>query len=271
MDEKQLKNLQTDELDKRLRAELRKDVPDGDFVRQIIYVLEEREKDDPEKITPELQAAWDQYTNKGQGRAKRRKPTARNWVIRGAVAVGVCIALLMVIPQPAQAETIWERIMRLSEEVVEFFSSSDAKHDHAAYEFQSDNEGLCEVYEAVLALGVTEPVVPMWLPDGYELVECTASETVAAQSVYARFVSKNQEAVFNVEVYNKNVWREYHKDETAIIEYEVSGDVYKVMRNNDNLVIIWAKDKLECSLLIDCQEEELLKIINSIYAARDGK
>lgn len=264
-----LERRSTAELDERLQAELRREAPDGNLVREILRVLEEREKDYPAEITPQIQAAWDRFND--QGRTERPRPTARNWVRRtvsiAASAAILCIVLLGVIPQSVQAETWWEKLFDISDSVFQFFNSAEQNEVHADYVFKTDNPGLQEVYDAVVELGVTEPVVPMWLPEGYELVECTTRDSRARKSVCAVFAAPDEKLVYELKFYDNNVWHEYQKDESAIVEYEKNGTVHKMMGNNDQMVAVWEKDRTECFLSTQCGEEIFYKIINSIYSS----
>lgn len=65
-----LERRSTAELDERLQAELRREAPDGNLVREILRVLEEREKDYPAEITPQIQAAWDRFNDQEDGTAQ---------------------------------------------------------------------------------------------------------------------------------------------------------------------------------------------------------
>ena len=53
-----------------------------------------------------------------------------------------------------------------------FFSPDEPTQAIEEYEFRTEHPGLQEVYDAVAGLGVTEPVVPMWIPEGYTLFMC---------------------------------------------------------------------------------------------------
>lgn len=264
-----LESLTTPELDEMLNAELRKETPDGALFRRIIRVLEEREKDHPVEITPKIQAAWEEYMHEDQRRTDRRKPTARNWVMRAgsmAATFAIVCTMLFLLPAEAHAETFWEKLARWTDSVVEFLSPRDAKYEHSNYTFQTDNPGLQEVYDAVVELGVTEPVVPMWLPDGYELKVCKPITTDSKKNITSCFSDGTNDVVISINVHKGNVWHEYHKDEEKMSEYESNSVIHTIIRNLDKQVVLWGEENLECSLSLVCQDDILYRIIDSIYA-----
>lgn len=261
-----LERLPTCTLDKLLQGELKKDIPNGDLVRDIFRVLEEREKNYPMDLTPPVQAALDRFASEDQRRTERRKPTARSWVMRAAsMAAILCIMLSMVLPQPARAETWWEKLSRWTSEAFELFSSTEETEAHSDYVFKTDNPGLQEVYDAVVALGITEPVVPMWLPDGYELEECVLTETAAKKGVSARFHSDGDALIYKTNLYDNNIWHEYQKDDNTISVYETFGVKFTIIQNNGRWVVIWGMAELESSLSAVCDENTVFKIIDSIF------
>lgn len=266
-----LTKMSTAELDKRLQSEMLEEVPDGELVREILRVLEEREKDYPIEVTPQIQAALEKFER--QGRTERPRPTARTWVVRAAsmaaTAAVLCAVLLGVIPQPALADTWWEKLFNVTDSVFQFFNLSEKDEVHAVYVFETDNPGLQEVYEAVVEMGVTEPVVPMWLPEEYAFEDCSLTETVAMKKICAWFKSETGEAIYKLETYDANVWHEYHKDESEVVEYETGGVVYSVMQNNGKHVAIWTKDNAEFFLSINCRIDDFYKILDSIYYMED--
>ena len=75
------------------------------------------------------------------------------------VAITLLFALL---PTQANAETWWERLARWSDDFFSFFNPNESEMTEDVYIFQTDNEGLQQVYDKVVELGITEPVVPMW-------------------------------------------------------------------------------------------------------------
>lgn len=267
MNKKMLEALLTSELDEMLQDELHQGAPDGDLVRQIIWILEGREKDYPVEVTPQIQAALDKFED--HGRAERPRPTARSWVMKAAPAAAIICLLICVVPMQASAETWWERIARWTESVFEFVIDGEADAEKPEYVFQTDNPRLQEVYDAITELGVTVPVVPMWIPEGYELVACEKQTSAENANVIAVFSDEESQLVYRAYYLDIDTENKYQKDREDIIEYELCGVVHNMMHNNDLWTVAWMNGRIECVLSVKCAENTLYKIISSIYTTED--
>jgi len=266
-----LEQMTTEALRDMLDQELHADPVNDDAVRMLLSILRERRKNVTVEMTPNLERAWEKYQQDTDEiwKESRRSRIIRSWVTRAAAAAAVLIVLLIpIVPQEAGAESLWEALVRWTTEIVEFFGPEDNTHRIVPYQFQTDNPGLQQVYDAVVELGVTDPVVPMWLPEGYELVELEITENPAKTRVHSRFLHLDNETVFCVDIYNTDVSRIYQKngDETNI--YECGGVIHVVFNNNTTLSAIWEQPNIECLLVIDSQEETLKEILKSIYIRR---
>lgn len=259
--------MSTEQLDVLLDRELHSDQIDDGAVRMILSILREREKDEPVELTPELEEAWEKYRQEITqiDRQYEQKARRKRFALRAASVAAVLVLLLTVIPQQAGAESFWDRLTRWTAGIVEFFSPEDNEHRILEYEFKTNNLGLQQVYDTVVEMGITVPVVPMWLPDGYVLVELFVDNLPASTVIYSRFSNAESEIVFKVEKYDTTVSTKYQKDESVIDRYENNGVTHYIMRNIDQLVVVWEKDSIECSIFADCQEDALNRVLKSIY------
>ena len=261
-----LEQMETYQLDEMLRAELQKEQPDAHAVQMILAVLEEREKDYPVEVDNGIEQAWEEYIGKTTEVPKRSK---RKLLLKAASFAVILAILLLSMPQQVEAESIWERLVRWTDSVFELFSPGDRSADSVEYVFQTDNPGLQQVYDAVEEMGVADPVVPMWLPAGYELVECKKTETPVNTYIFAIFSDGNRAVGFMIDIYSENLSRKYYKDESEIQTYEKNGVIHNIIRNNDMWFAVWSNKNIECSITIDCQEDSLYKILRSIYMMED--
>lgn len=266
-----LEQLTTEQLSRMLQTELRKEQIDDHSVRLIMRILREREENTPPEITPGIKQAWEKYQRDVAAIEKDRSGPckARGWVLRAASIAAVFCLVVLIFPQPAGAETFWERLSRWTESIVEFFSPNDNEGRIEAYEFETDNPGLQQVYDAVVEMGVTDPVVPMWLPEGYELAEIQSTETPRKKGVHGRFSDGCNAVVFEVNAHIEEKSHSYHKDGTQYREYERDGFTFYIAINDERLVAIWTKENIECFLTTDCQEDIFLEILRSIYVTED--
>ena len=262
-----LEQLQTEELQTMLQTELERNTPDPDSVRLILSVLEDRESQANQQLTAQKEAAWQKYRTKVAG--LRKKPAKHlNALAKVASVVLIAGILVATIPGQAQAETFWEMLQRWSASLLEIVNPRE-HISSVDYTFKTDNKGLQQLYDSVVELGVTEPVVPMWLPDGYEIIELTVISTPMSHGFWANFSNETHEIVYRITIYHGKPAHQYYKGDTHYETYEREGATYNITRNNDRWVVVWTKENIECSMTIDCQEDTLQRILTSIYVMED--
>lgn len=260
-----LEQISTPQLDAMLRAELDKEPPDEYAVRLILNVLREREADYPVETNEQIQKAWSEYEEK----TTRRESRGGTALLKAAVILLVCGLLLFALPHEASAGSFFDRITVWTESIFELFSPSDSGKAQKEYVFRTDHPGLRELYDTVTELGVTVPVVPMWLEDGYELVDLKVMSTPLTTKVLAIFYDEKKEAVFELNIYSHNVVSEYHKDEPDAEQHESNGVIHNIFRNEELWTVVWIRENVECSMAIDCPEDTLYEILDSIYTMEE--
>ncbi len=263
-----LERMETPQLDALLLEELRQEAPNAELIRMISSILKERDRDLIPEIDANIQKAWEQYQRKNQ--PVSRKPKRMNRIlVHAASFLLVILTLIALFPQKAEASNFFRRIIAWTEDVFSFINPSE-ETTQEAYVFRTDNPGLQEVYDKVVELGITDPVVPMWLPDGYEMVKNEYFENPSKKLLIATFSNGQGEAVYQVKLYSDNTTSAYYKDGEIISETEKHGITHTILRNQDLLTAAWAKDNIECSIFIDCQEDTLIRILESIYTMEDN-
>ena len=260
----EFEQISTGELDEMLQAQLQMETSDPDVITAILAVLQDREKDMPLTLTENEKAAWQKYLTRRA--SVSAKPAKRyGWVLRAACIVAILSVGLVVFSARADADGFWNRIVRWTDSVIEFFSPEQTEGLAGEYIFQTDNPGLQQVYDAVTRMGVKRPIVPMWLPEGYELVQCKEIETNKKSTLLVSCQYKKRKISYNVDVLFENVLNRYQKDNTDVKTIEIKGVQFHVVRNYDMWVVVWTVENIECSISVDCREEELYRILHSIY------
>lgn len=263
-----LDGLPTPQLEQMLDEELQKETSDPAAVKLILSALEERDAANPKTGHSVSEEARQKYRAQMEALFPPKPP--RPWVplLRAASVVLIIGLLFAVVPQKAEAETFWEMLQRLSNTVIEYFSGEGTLVERA-YAFDTNNEGLQQVYDAVVELGVTEPVVPMWLPEGCELIDFVEKTTPMLRCIYASFSNDNGEIIYKVDVYEGEPAHQYYRDDTFFEAYEQNGTIFNISKNIDRWTVVWTKDNIEGHLTLDCQEETLRRILKSIYVMEE--
>ena len=267
-----LEQMTTEELRSLLDRELHTEPVNEDAIRLIRRILRRRSQNSPVTITPELERAWEKYQKDSDAiwQESRKERRFRSWLIRGAAAAAVLAVLVIPVgPQEAGAESLWETLTRWTAQVVEYFGPTDNEDRIVEYTFRTDHPGLQQVYDTVTEMGITVPVVPMWLPEGYELVQLNVDEYPSKLKIYSGFQDNENQFVLKIEQYSTEVSRKFQKEETNIVEFEYNGVIYQLFRNVDKTVVVWVHNNVECSISTDCQEEVLQEILKSISDTED--
>lgn len=262
--QEELEKLSTQQLDQMLQAQLQQEDADPAEVKRILGVLKEREKDMPVEIGDTERLAWQRY--KAREKECVDKPARkRSRILRVACIAAIFCVLTVAAAYEVEAEGLWGRLVRWTDSVIEFFSPDHASGGQKEYEFRTDHPGLQQVYDTVTELGVEEPVVPMWLPEGYALIFCQDMITDNQKTLMTAFQNGEKVINYNVSVCSEGVLSQYQKDETELKLVEFGDVNHYIVKNNDKWVAVWTKDNIECSISVDCQEDELYKILRSVY------
>lgn len=253
----------TEELDHMLQTELQKEDSNSDVVIAILAVLQEREKDMPIELTYADRLAWQKYLS--HTHTQRKPVKKRNWMLRAACIVAILGIFVGMVSYDVGADAILGRIARWTDSVIEFFSPESTDHRQPEFTFKTNHPGLQQVYDVVTNLGVTKPVVPMWIPEGYTLTYCNEIRTENKTTVMAGFKNDPKVICYNLAIRLENVPTKYQKEEAGVVSYDFEDTTHYIIRNYDMWVVIWTQENIECSVSVDCREDELYKIIQSIY------
>lgn len=258
------KQLPTEELDHILQAELEKEHPNEEVVLPILRTLEDREKDYPVEETPEILALVkglsEHESSSKQSKSKRR------WIAGIAAVAAVACIVVMALPRTVGAESIFDVLFRWTSSIFEFVDPDrNESYPDADAVFTTDNPGLQQLHAKLTELGVTESVVPMWLPEGFELLNLKANPLLAdGYKVNAAFKCE-EKLIFIAYRISHDITTKFEKEETDIDVLDAGDKSHFVMDNGENLSVTWTIDGVECSILADTNKEDLYNIIKSIY------
>ena len=262
----ELEAMDTHELNLLLQQEAAKPPAqiDEELVRRLWMALEQREAELlPED--PAVQAAQDKY-RAGCKTVPRRKPN--RWVLRTCVAAAALCLLLTAIPRASGENLLVEFFKRVREDVVAFFRA-DEEDNRLLNDDEMEHPGLEELRKTVEECGISVPVVPSWIPEQYDLTELKTIEYPSKIRIFSQFAVESKTLIIAYEIYSISVTTEYFKDEAECTEYESSGIIHKIYTNNGKQFALWDRENVKCSIVVDCQEENLIMILDSIYNMED--
>lgn len=259
-----LEHISTPQLDAMLHKELDSEDPDSRNVRLILKVLHDREKEAATPPGPEAEAAWAAYLM-ATGSRKREAPGVGTILLRVASVAVILAVLLMFLPQESSAKNIFEWLFQWTDSILELMDGDDSGGGDNEYRFTTDHPGLQQVYDTVTELGITQPVVPMWLPEGFELTECKVMQTPAKTTISVIFSNEQDRMSLRINFHTEGLSSAYHKNYDTAEELEICGITHAITKNNEKWTAVWVQENIECSIFADCQEDALLAILKSIY------
>lgn len=247
---RELENMPTYQLDEMLQRELEKECPDEKIVLTVLDELQEREKEYPENAQAKTKS-----TNK-----------KRSFIWRAVAIAAVLCLVLMAVPRTVGAESIFQALIRWTESVFGFVSPGrEDPTSPEEYVFETDNEGLRKLYDTVVAEGIQDPVVPMWLPEGYELVELKVVSIPNGRKIHAKFVNGADGILISFRVLPFDRDATYEKLDEDVYEYEYYRVKHYIAQNNDSNSAIWIRKNVECTVNTTLEKETICAIISSIY------
>lgn len=262
----ELEQMSDQQLNALLHQALQKEPVDGEFVRLVLQVLEDREPDNEPEIDETCNTAWKNFKihcEEDRTCMAAEKPAKnRSWVLKAATVAAILAMLVFVAPAVSGAGNVVEMFGHWTSSIFDFFNPDAVQ---PAYVFKTEHQGLQQVYDAVTELGITQPVVPMWIPEEYELVEIKNINTPTKVKVYAILAKDESIIVITVELCGTNAPHKYETEDAQTTEVEIGEITHYIERNDGAYVAVWFRDNLECSLTADCQEDTLLEVLKSIY------
>lgn len=256
--------MSTSQLDDILQAELQKECPDENTVLPILRILEAREYGEPAVLTESARAAWAKFEKTTAERKQRG--TALKWITSTAATIAIICAVLLAIPLDAEAGTLFERLVYLTDRVLQFFDPDGDPGDlQREYIFETDNPGLQQLHDKMVELGVTEPVVPMWLPEGYDVEGIESVPMPGYTKVYAKFLNGAKTIVVQYILSSTEGVVQYEVKNKQVSVYELFGTYHTIIENEKDLSAVWEKAGVECLIVADLGGDEMHTILKSIY------
>lgn len=258
------KQLSTAELDHILQAELEKEHPNEEVVLPILRTLEDREKDYPVEETPEILALVNGLSEHES--SSKQSKSKRRWVAGIAAVAAVACIIVMALPRTVGAESIFDVLFRWTSSIFEFVDPDrEESYPDADVVFVTDNPGLQQLYDKMVELGVEEPVVPMWLPESYELLNLRVTPLRDAGYKVNAVFRENGKGISITYRISRDITMKFEKEENDVEVIEAGGKSHFVMDNGENLSVTWTIDGIECLINTDASRDDVYTIIKSIY------
>lgn len=263
-----LDHLPREELRRMLTEELQKPTSEIDdtFVRLLMAKLNSMGSDPAlidDATVDEACAKFRENTRKAQ---VPRNRWHQSWILKVASILLVLGVLFFALPGSAEANDINDVLSWWSDGIFRFFNPG--KQIFApSHTYETDHPGLQQIYDAVTELGITATVVPNWVPDGFELLELETFSMAENHSVYANLGSNGKTILISITIRDENMVFQHEKDKSTVTVWDLAGYEHYVISNNGERIVTWIVNGVECVINSDCSEEDIYRIVKSIYAA----
>lgn len=194
---------------------------------------------------------------------REEKPKERSlcW-LRSLVAAAAVLVIVLLGSATAKAFglDIWEAVAKWTQETFHFGDwgqTDDGPGADGSMEYSS-------LQEILLSAGIEVPLVPTWIPDGYQLTDITVEQT-PVQDVYIALF-QNGENKLKITIRNHlDADPQYVEQSDDLVEtYEVSGITYYLFSNHNRTQAAWITGSFECRIMGELTIEELKMMIDSI-------
>ena len=271
-----MSNLDDQQLRQILLAEVESDDTDVDLIRNITAVLESRDRTGTEIDAKEAYLSFmEEHSEdmplydellKRDNPTKKHKPVRVSRLTRVGIVAAIIISLITVTTCIASAAGIdvWSAITRWTEKT---FGVT------IGYQNRSDDYGLshdaCQDLRQTLARnGVTDNVVPYYLPDGYTLLDSFEQTSYEGTVISAIYKCGSSEILLLFSVGTESTSSMYPKDHEEPEIYERGNISHYLFANMGEWTAIWRRNNISCQISGVSSKDELLNILDSIYEGK---
>lgn len=265
-DELQSENTQA--LLDRLETEMDKEeIEDTDLIDAILKLLDERvpvpvPQESPEESLRKFRAQYAPILD-ADNEEREPRPMGRR-ILRAAMVACLCVALLLVGAQACGINLI-EQFLEWREET--FVLRGADSGGQMVLEEAPEGE-YTSLAEAVAAYGITDPIVPTWIPDGFEIQYVRAKDQAYATNITARYEANgDKKIILKVYLSPEDIESDIHAEhsDSEYIPYESNGIAFVLSNNNTQHQASWVVGRCSCSINGDLTEREITHMIDSIF------
>ena len=235
---------------------------DSDELYIILQILEEREKNTDNNNKYNVQDCWKSFIDNYLPLSKRKISLYETSISFGKYNVPHSKRLIILIALIIFAFTI--STTGVAKELIKIFPNWTEEY----FWFSEDVTALDKVaiQESFNISSLPEHIAPTWLPPDLVLIDKSLIENSSFQEIHLHYNNPTNTEYLNLSIlYLKtDVASYYEKDETPVEIYSKNNIDFYIMKNIDDIVVLWRVDNFECELSGTIDYDDFIKIINSI-------
>lgn len=144
------------------------------------------------------------------------------------------------------------------------WNAAAGRYEPAAQEVSGESP----IREALAELGITEPVYPAKLPEGFVITESHISEDpLLLVEQYARGKDRLSITVTSIKSVKSSI---YQKSGTPVREYHSGKSEHYIFENDETITAVWYTKNFATVISANLPFEEIKRIIDSLYEQAEG-
>ena len=202
----------------------------------------------------------------------RRHAPLRRWVQVAVAAAALCVLLSVSVAAASGGRDLWKRLAQWTDEQIWLSEDQIVPADRDDLHIPEEQREYSSLREALEDYGLTRPVAPRWLPEGFELNNLAVEDMAGVELIFfASYARDGDYLVMQVAIYldredgNVGSTGSFQKDEGDPVLYEAGGVIHMLGTNAGRPIAVWANGPAECAVSGDITMEELERMIDSIY------
>lgn len=220
-------------------------------------VQQKKDRETVEKIE-----AWAMSDSKRTG-----SRAGRMW-LRVSAAAAVLAFVILFVPVAEGTTSLFDVLVNWTEEV---FSISIQGNPPAVTEpldnpeYEDSNEGLAMLREKLREYGVTERVVPTWIPERFGFVSLKCYTTNDGEYIGAYFENNEGSLILMYRIRDKETPFTGEKDEYDTSVLTINGITHYISSDLSEIRCAWVNGRTENLITGEVSDQEMVSIVNSIY------
>ena len=188
------------------------------------------------------------------------------WVLLALTVAAVLCLVIFAAPPVFGAGSLSELLGRWTESIFTFESTPQTTPETVEESsFESTHPGLRQIHKTAVNLGITQPVVPTWVPEEYELQEIKTSTVKEGTWLHALLSNGTESINLSVLIRSDSVATCYSKDENEAYWVEYNGIAHYVVSNDGKQMVVWKTGNLECKISASDRNVDVVRILKSVY------
>lgn len=265
---------------------------DEAYVDALEEVILARENETPTGLIPDVNQQWFEFqkyycnTDKADGPSPVQESSSispesksvpiskvKRFHLRRTLAIAAIITILLAlltVPVAFGYASVFEMIGHWTDDYFRFIPMHEETiiSDTGFSTSAPPNTEFDPPQDVLDAHGVTQKILPTWLPNGFSL---SGSDMYALDAInrneFSFFYSNSDSSIFLLFIQhtdNSIDSNKYQKDVGPVEEYQVANVLYYLYTNAGQSCASWYIDNMECFINGDITMDELKEIINSI-------